>query len=556
MGQVDASFIQSLTYLALEKPQSSYRTPNRDRNPRLDHTQVESPLETLTFGPSNRRLYDRTSGWVDISHDVLKSRFSTESMQSLSSGEISQLRSVAQMSTSSPPRVGSSPTPAESTQFAAPGTNESRRSRLYHSLLKLYPRLMEAIMPLTDQDLAKILIEEQASRIPRREDPLWRWCCKPVEAFRWEDRSRSLDGLKPTRCSLCDLKEGHYMAASLQPIDSFSDIDKHLCAFDALDNTPLHYAATRSEAIFPTVKKLVQKVPRFKEAYVQHRNLNRQNFLFALNPTGLGECLHDLRPLLEFVSATDPLFDFGHRDVHGRTFLHSLVYHTEFITNRETVKTLRWLIKHFAIQDRADNLGRTLHRIVGTIGTIGPRRISWNLHDVFTGIWPKDPALFDTAGNTLLLQLVKSGGEMTDLDNIAVQNIRNLILSPFDWENESKVERFVQRCISMASESVHFVDRSGESALFIAVKTGQPRVVRALLQEDAKYDVENYGGISLLSAARDELLKEERRAKDASLPRICDILVCMILVMDFDAKVPLPPSSHLFRGEKADGASE
>lgn len=112
---------------------------------------------------------------------------------------------------------------------------------------------------------------------------------------------------------------------------------------------------------------------------------------------------------------------------------------------------------------------------------------------------------------------------------------------------ESVFDEFLRK----TTRNIHCVDRSGESALFIAVRTGQQRVTRRLLHAEARYDIENYAAVSLLSAARDELRRAAKQDTDDATLRYCDILVCMTTVLDFDAGIPLPRAGHRFRGEDA-----
>jgi ankyrin repeat protein len=396
--------------------------------------------------------------------------------------------------------------------------------------------------------------EEIVGPNSRRTNALWRWCCDPVETSWCRIHARSDGGFIQPHCALCGLTDAHYNAACLSsPISDpiFLQLeDRELGLLgatdelwrkpDALGNTPLFFVASRSSGILDGVRAVLAHLICWKGAYLEHTNDNMQNFLFTLNPLGLGSNYEDLCKLLSLVMSYTTKLDFSHRDVHGQTFLHCLVYHPEFRPSQRSVRGLQTIMNTFEITDSADNLGRTISQV---LKTSTPSPISWSvwgtsalrlkLHEVGQYMLGHalHPTNMDKNGDTVLLWLVKNRNQFHD-------NKAALFAALMD------------DILSKSPRSIHFVDRSGETALFVAVKSGKPRIVRRLLQvHGIKYNIENYSAVSLLSAARDELRLAEQQATSASLLRYCDILICMIFVLDFDAGIPLVPSKHVFRGE-------
>jgi hypothetical protein len=390
----------------------------------------------------------------------------------------------------------------------------------------------------------------------RRTNPLWRWCCDPVETAWCRSNASSEGGFVLPCCTFCGLTPNHYAAASingsltnaivLEEQGTVTELcgatDELWRAADALGNTPLFFVANRSSGILEGLKSVLQHLSCWKGAYLAHKNNNMQNFLFALNPFGMGAHCQYLQDILIFVVSQQASPDLSHRDVHGQTFLHCLVHHPDFNPNARTIRKLQDLVTSFRIKDCIDNLGRTFSQV---IRTHKPEMISWStwattalrldphevsLYDSLGHI--RHPTEMDKHGNTALLYMTKNSDQ-------------------FNNDDSGLFSALMDNVLTCSPLSIHFVDRLGESALFVAVKTGKPRIVRRLLQTPGiRYNIENYSAVSLLSAARDELRIAEQEASPTSLLKYCDILVCMIFVLDFDAGIPLPPPSHVFRSEE------
>lgn len=544
----------------------------------LDNDPIPNGLQSMDIDPVleddkscsiNAKRQSRMSHLFAATHQTLKKRFTVESTKTLSSTALSHLRSVAQISIADSRRT-SAIRYSNGTIKAVPATKrldsiDSRHQRPIRrldltraALTRLYPRSLSSrlISPVEEKFFNSMLRSEIIEPNLRRTNPLWRWCCDPTETA-WYRFNASLENdFLPPCCTLCGLTLQHYAAASINgaltdavvleaqnAVLKLPGADDELWrAADALGNTPLFFVANRPSDILESLVSVLQHISCWKGAYLAHENKNKQNFLFALNPIGMGADHQFLRNILAFVVGHQGSPDFNHRDVHGQTFLHSLVHHPDFNPTARSIRNLQDIVVTFRIKDCVDNLGRTFSQV---LKTHKPEKISWSTwattalllkpHEVslYNSLGHiRHPTQMDKHGNTALLYMTKYSDQ-------------------FNNDGGGLFAALMGNVLTHSLSSIHFVDRSGETALFVAVKTGKPRIVRRLLQTPGiRYNIENYSAVSLLSAARDELRNAEQEASPAGLLKYCDILLCMMFVLDFDAGIPLPPPKHVFRGDE------
>jgi hypothetical protein len=526
------------------------------------------PLEDDKSRSINAKRHSRMSDLFVATHQNLKKRFTVESIKTLSSTALSQLRSVAQISIADSRRTSAirysigtiKAFPAAERLDSINNRHQRPMRRLdltRAALTRLYPRSLSSrlISPAEERIFNSMLRSEIIEPNLRRTNPLWRWCCDPIETAWYRFNASLEDGFMPPCCTLCGLTPQHYAAASIN--GSLTDAvvleeqnavlklhgvtDELWRAADALGNTPLFFVANRPSDILEGLVSVLQHISCWKGAYLAHENNNKQNFLFALNPIGMGGDHQFLSNILAFVVGHQGSPDFNHRDVHGQTFLHSLVHHPDFNPTTRSIRKLQDLVVTFGIKDCVDNLGRTFSQV---LKTHKPEMILWSTwattalllkpHEVslYNSLGHiRHPTQLDKHGNTALLYMTKYSDRFNNDSGLFAALMGNVL--------------------THSLSSIHFVDRSGETALFVAVKTGKPRIVRRLLQTPGiKYNIENYSAVSLLSAARDELRNAEREASPASLLKYCDILICMMFILDFDAGIPLPPPEHVFLGDE------
>jgi hypothetical protein len=310
---------------------------------------------------------------------------------------------------------------------------------------------------------------------------------------------------------------------------------------DIFGNSPLFFVARRPAGIFEGVKRIVQHWVAFRGPSLAAQNHNLQNFLFALNPFGLGPHLHELGDLLVFLRNNDANIDLSHRDIHGQTFLHCLLHHVDFESTPESVQRLKQIIHYYSIKDCRDNQGRTFSDVLKlqmrdpvswTIWSSAALRLRNDEVGKFMLGHLTHPTRMDEHGNTVLHWLVRNEHQ-------------------FCVKQRSLFYAILLEVLNRTPSAMDYLDRSGESPLFLAVKLGKPRIVRWLLQmPSARYDVDNYMAVPLLSAARAELRLAEQEGTHESLLRYADILLCMTFVLDINAGVPLPSPTHIFRGEQ------
>ncbi|KAI9692655.1 MAG: hypothetical protein M1820_009489 [Bogoriella megaspora] len=488
----------------------------------MEHDPIEQPRNILTSGISNRGLSSPTGGESSTAHNTLRP-FVLE--RTLSSRELSQVQSVEQMSSSS--STGNQLLPVRRLDF------------LKTRMRRIFPTLMPARIVDDRRLTCSGPFDQQTEVNACRVDPFWRSCCVPLSTAKSIAESHSRGEPAAERCEFCCLNFVHYAAAARPlPFQEFESGEaSDVQVYDAFGNSPLHFAASRPHEILNTIRYFLglrgfpSGTSTWREIF-RSTNHNMQTFLFTLHPLGLGESLEELDQLLELTLKIDPSFNLSHRDVHGQTFARALYRHPNFPTGSEPWLHLMIAMRAYGIQDCADNLNST---VLPPSTTLFHSEFYWS-----------DPAnalesnlhKFDAEGNTILLWLVKDAGKDRTTEG-------NLVT------DTEKIETLVDFVLQHFGNILHFVDRSGESALFIAVKTGQPRLVRKLLKSGARYNIGNYAGVSLLSAARDRLhdLEFQGITTETQLVLWCDILICIILVLDFDERIPLPPSGHIFRGE-------
>lgn len=533
-------------------------------------------MSLLTNTPQHRPNPGHKATKTNAAAGNATSRFSVASAQTaLSSIAWSHLRSVIQMSMSGSQKPSS--LRLSIVTIATLGLDTARESGAANAdpskraqQRQLRPReALQRLLPEALMFQRRKVRDEGPQRAEsfsstRRAEILWRPCCDPVEAA-WQSAGFGSMAYPATACGSCELWPVHYHAASPRlPLDEQIMVESvrlrgEECEVwrrtDKYGNTPLIFVAHRPIGILDGVFQILAHLPFFKSPYLAHQNANLQNFLFGLNPYGLGTDLQELPLILAHIRkllvSSGGGFDFSHRDIHGQTFVHCLVYHPNFRPSRASVRTLRTILSDHLIYDSFDNLGRTFEGRIRKLeedfrtvdwkfGLSGEKHrppitkaMTWVEHHkkppINVGNYRPDPTLFDADGNTAAHWLIQASG--------------------FTWRNPM-LERYLNIILQKSPRIVFFRNRAGETPLFTAVRLGRPRAVRRLLrQPQVKYDIDNYMGVSLLSAARDELRIAEEAGTEQSLAHYADILCCIVLVLNQDAGLALPPAQHIFREE-------
>lgn len=379
-------------------------------------------------------------------------------------------------------------------------------------------------------------------------------------------------------CEACGLRNIHLDAMEFDLYETaLPSLHKDLTNLsDRYDNSLFHFAASRSHDILGNVTQLIWAYG--SPPQLAGLNEKGQHFLFALNPTGLGSSLEQLDNLLSAIRNSYPTFDFNHRDVQGRTFLHYLFGHpnmpalsTEVESNLANAGS-----KHVLLQ-YVDNTGHwPLHPILrpgidpspSAIGSRWdwifqrclrghvpqhPQALLVKVCDMFLSSYPAQECLGEAFMSTpSALTHVVSPYELYDKDD---HTLLLAIVNAFEQINDNYLTSMrpylmaLTECLLDPSThcqvGLELVDRSGESALFIATRKGYRKLTRQLLYAGAKYNIRNHAGVSLLTAARDELRRARHEATDESVRHYCDVMVCMIMVLDYDFGVPIVASEYL-----------
>lgn len=461
---------------------------------------------------------------------------------------------------------------------------------------RLYPRNLASILPRKVRDLHDQLVKPpQASVGPSWEKPVLqesRRCCN-LESYLGQPSIYSLcHPVTSILCWRCRLRNIHVavLCAPMDPDIARSFHKSNDPYLDAYGNSILHFAASRFKGVFPALKALFTRFETSSCVPISHLNEARQSFLFALNPSGLGPDLQDLESLLSLVKAIDFSFDLNHRDLRGRLFLHYLVRHISMPRSSEAIRRLRAVAAQYDIVDFIDNSGHWADCALYTSASHPHCRctgtnFSWSLVMKYMSPWQS--GLDEDYHSRALEALTKIGpavqgfgssatplasGHMVCQCNTYDREGRTLILAllyHFDRRLENTecatwytlLTRLIQSCFEKSPAGHKFcaldlVDMSGESALFIAVRKGYKRTTRHLLHAGAKYNIENHSGVSLLSAARDELRRARaavtvlegtanETAGDEYVTIYCNVMLCMIMVLDHQSGVPLIAAKHI-----------
>jgi hypothetical protein len=502
---------------------------------------IPSVTSTIASGASSIRRI--TTDYVESYIPTFTGRWSDEPLVISNSPELLP-------TTSAPPR---------------PRSRAHRKTPVQSAVLRLCPRLNEQDLSTVENGFWNGLVDDSAvaheSWVPRCHDVLHgrRACCNMRLRLLWEQNGPSHFEYHPSRCNYCDLSGVHYMAAN--GLLSLDDADPNTVNLrDRFDNCPLHFAAGRDLNSLPAIMALRQKGAELRAV-----NSASQNFLFALNPSGLGPELRDLMPLLGMISMWDNGFDFSHRDVHGQTFLHCLAAQcnttsfTQVLVNVAKgfvpLSTFGMTVSsHWRLDfDLPDNRGITLASLSSS------DELEYELRGYrvkYPSNWFDLLSSFDNVEFTKIVQYGSLFGPQ--FWNTYDCNGNTLLMHCVQLISTQSDSKRVRHTISHelpAGVRLDLVNRVGESIIFLAVRLGLASIVHALLQCGVSYQTENYAGRSVLDIGRDELWKARNLDSVDGMLMEARISLCLILMIDESFGRSLS-ADHRFGGGDSAGLSK